>query len=92
MVTFPLHFILVLQVHKIFKVRGLVFFLNFCFVLISHKSNVFTHRFSFYLKIYRPGPTAVQVQIMGGKYEVNINDFYVGELKKIAGTIIFTTI
>lgn len=90
MVTFPLHFILVLQVHKIFKVR--VFFLNFCFVLIAHKSNVFTHQFSFYLKIYRPRPTAVQVQIMGGKYEVNINDFYVGEFKKNAGTIIFTTI
>lgn len=82
MVTFPLHFILVLQVHKIFKVRG-GGGLNICFVLISHKSNVFTHRFSFYLKIYRPGPTAVQVQIMGGKYEVNINDFYVGELKNL---------
>lgn len=91
MVTFPLHFILVLQVHKIFKVGG-GGFLNFCFVLISHKSNVFTHRFSFYLQIYRPGPTAVQVQIMGGKYEVNINDFYVREFKKFAGAIIFTTI
>lgn len=81
MVTFPLHFILVCKCTKSLKFGGGV--LNFCFVLISHKSNVFTHRFSFYLKIYRPGPTAVQVQIMGGKYEVNINYFCVGELKNL---------
>lgn len=29
------------------------------------------------------GPDLVQVQIMGGKYEVNINDFCVGELKNL---------